>query len=412
MEHYRISTPSASDAINGEIKRTRDLFNPHLTLGFFALEKSAQNAEATYQLFMNPGSQHEETELLKVIATNQSEAQKNITVARNALASDYGPKNTILTAYLNTIAPKAIADPVRKIQNTYVAENAWSVWVRDCATDEQILDVLAEHSAVILEHTENTRIHQRIDVLSKNVLDSIDYLDGRGHIGSEPRHPDGLAVYYGDIFDTYIKGRAGYYETAGFNHIVLGQALTRGEGGFAGTAMNTLPSVLTHEWVHGLLCRSWADTSSPLATRWINEAVTEMLSRKIRTHGGETVFEDNTYISERLLVAEILRPFNDQRAAEADLFRAYTGTDDDRQLFVEKVDAVFDAKDVLEKVTVAIAMAEKRLAKRMPVDRRIECDAINEITRTLLAEPENVLLRGIDIPTVEEAAAALIVPKK
>lgn len=380
MNEQKRFAAHAAEPQSGEHDRKRELFNPELTLGFFALKSHAEYTTAQYMSTHDSISPQQHTALTTSMAVAQYDTQRELDKVKRQLVSYDGAKEDLLARYLNSIVPLDIIDSIKKHQLPGDKELSWRQWFSSYASDDQLYRIVAEHNAVLLGHTENADVHQDIDSLLSGFLGGIDSLENGNRIGSEPKHPLLVAIHYGDIFDTFLKERAGYYSSSD-EQIILGQGHLYGRSGFVTEARNELPRVLTHEWVHGLLGKSAKDATSPLSSRWVNEAITESISRNIRRHAGEVVVEDNVYIDERRLLAQLVQPFKSGDFIAKMLFRAYTGTRDDREALVEIIDEAHGAKDVIEKVTQAITMEQTRIAKGGGVDRAVEVAAIKKVVQ-------------------------------
>jgi hypothetical protein len=409
MNEQKLFAAHVAEPQLSEYDRKRELFSPELTLGFLALKSQAEYATAHYTFTHDSISPQQHAALTTRMGVAQYDTQREFDKVKLQLMGYDGVKEDLLARYLNNIVPLDIIDSIKTHQLPGDKELSWREWFSGYASDDQLYRIVAEHNAVLLNHTQNDEIHHDIDSLLKGFLGGVDSLENEDRIGSEPKHPLLVAIHYGDIFDTFLRERAGYYDSHD-EQIVLGQGHLYGKNGFVQEARNELPRVLTHEWVHGLLGKSLKDVTSPLASRWINEAITESISRNIRRHAGEVVVEDNTYRDERRLLAQLVRPFKSGDFISKMLFRAYTGTEDDREALVEIIDEAHGAKDVIEKVTQATIMEQTRIAKGGEVDRAVEVAAIQKVVQQFQTNPDAILLRGVD-RLIDDLKAAATEPK-
>ena len=371
------------------------LFSPERTLGYLALGYTAQHSRAVYELMATPMDIPQYDDIQREVRTSISFAKAELVTAREKLTMFDGPKEALLSQYLNGMAPPLVKHSLYYQSVLRDTQLTWNQWLGEHATDDEILLLLSEHQNVMVDHATNEDIEKQIQVLQDKFMFARDRQQKLGFFGRDLKDPSDVSIVYGDIFDTYLNEAAGYYTPSG-QSIVLGQGHKTTRETYTQEARQELRRVLTHEWVHALVGKSREDFTSPLASRWINEAKTEMISRTIREASGEKVVEDNTYIDERQLLADILSPAKDPEVVDTIMTRAFSGSDSDRDSFVQVVDQLWHAKNVIEKVSDAIAFEEKRLAGSKTPDRAIEIAAIQKVRAAFKKDPHTILLRGVD----------------
>lgn len=396
MEDIENQAIPTAEQQSSELPRERELFNPALTLGYSALESNGRRALSSYTLHHNSISPSQHAELEHTITVSSWETLVEIEKARKVMTGYTGAVGELLDRYLNGLVPLHIFDSIKKYSTSEGKEISWTQWLRQYASQDEVMQILFEHAAVLHAHATNERIKENINALQSSFVDGIDWLQSTDRIGSEPKNPTEVSIHYGDIFDTYLKEQAAYYFSPE-SKIVLGQGHRTSRNTFVNEAIREQPIVLTHELVHGLLGKALYDTTSPLSERWIDEAMTELISRVMRERAGEDHITDEFYLEERALLAELIKPFERDPFILKMLSRAYTGTSGDRESVVELFDGVYGAKDVLEKVTAAISWQEKNIAGGKPINRAVEQAAVISVTETFRKDPEAILLRGVDI---------------
>ena len=372
----------------------QNFFSPERTLGHDALRYSGRQAVAGYKLAM-PGVSEENRDLLSTeMRVSKWNAINSLELVRSNLTKYEGAKEVMLARYLNSLAPQVIVNSIRYRETLQNEPLSWNTWLADYASDDEILDLAQEHEKVLLQHAENEQVASDITMLKSQFDREVNRIYEKGYLGSEPKKSQSLRVLFGDIFDTYLRERGGYYNLL-TNEIVIGQGYKGTKNTFVDEARAELPRILMHEYVHGLLGTALEDTTSPLASRWINEATTEILSKKIRSGMGENVDEDRIYIHERQLLGTLLGPSLNPVETFLFMAKSFSGTNDDRAAFAEEVDKLWRTTDVISKVSAALSYEECQIAAGAPIDRLVEETALNRVISTLRKAPNTILLRPL-----------------
>ena len=373
----------------------QNFFSPERTLGHDALRYSGRQAVAGYKLAM-PGVSEENRDLLSTeMRISKWNAINSLELVRSNLTKYEGAKEVMLARYLNSLAPQVIVNSIRYRETLQNEPLSWNTWLAEYASDDEILDLAQEHEKVLLQHAENEQVASDITMLKSQFDREVNRIYEKGYLGSEPKKSQSLRVLFGDIFDTYLRERGGYYNLL-TNEIVIGQGYKGTKNTFVDEARAELPRILMHEYVHGLLGTALEDTTSPLASRWINEATTEILSKKIRSGMGENVDEDRIYIHERQLLGTLLGPSLNPVETFLFMAKSFSGTNDDRAAFAEEVDKLWRTTDVISKVSAALSYEECQIAAGAPIDRLVEETALNRVISTLRKAPNTILLRPLD----------------
>jgi len=348
---------------HGEYKHT--LFSPERTLGSYAM-----------------ANQHLSIEDWLVDNTLDS--------ARTTMTQYQGPLGDMFERYMNGIVPPLAFASVRQQEVLQNKKLSWREWLMTYAEESEIFDILEVHNSVLQQHAASEAIAQDIDTLQTKFISALHLMNDRGLIASHPEHPSSFPIYYGDIFDTHLKQRGGYYEDQ-TGEIVLGQGYKVAAQTHVEEARQELPRVLTHEWVHASLGNMLEDVYSPLSIRWLNEGFTEMVSKAIRDKSGESLEEDNVYIHERQLVESLVGPERNPEVWRYKMMRAFTGTDNDRHEFVQYIDGLWKSEDVIRKVTRAVSAEERLHAETGSLSQTVQNLALIAVRERVINNPDSIL---------------------
>jgi len=379
---------------SSELLAKRELFSPERTLGSLAVGSQARYMGHLVQHTLLPeGSQKDAA--LRASQVSASIVGRDVKEARVELAQ-YGGRNAAsLGRYIKSIVPDTIAESQRYTFELHGVSPTWSQWLKDKATDEEVLQVLASHNDVVYKQAKSPELAAAIDDHQLRFAQMLDRWDTDGLFGLKPKHPLSAPILVGDVFDTYLKDRDGYYNTA-LNEIVIGQGHLGEKGAFVDHAIFKLPRVLTHELIHALMGTALTDSRSPLSHRWINEASTEAFSRIARKENGEQHIADDIYVDERDLLGVVLAPSMDAKKQKQLWVRAYTGTDEDRDVFAQYVDELWGSTNVLHKVSLQVAAEEKKLRGSGLGKQEIQSAAAQAVRQSLLMRPDDIMRRTVD----------------
>ena len=373
----------------------QSIFSPDRTLGHDALNYSGRQVAAEYELAM-PGISEERRNLLSSEMRNSKWfTTTSLKLVRSNLTQYEGGKEAMLACYLNSLAPQVIINSFMYHETLQSAVLSWNTWLADRASDDEILHIVQEHEKVLLQHAENEQVALGVTQLSTWFDQEANRIHEKGYLGSEPKNSQSLTVLFGDIFDTYLRDRGGYYSRP-TSEIIIGQGYRGTKNTFVDQARAELPRILMHEYVHGLLGTALEDIASPLASRWINEAATEILSRKIRHSSGENTFEDSIYSHERRLLGIVLKPSRHPTETYVHMAKSFSGTDDDRAAFAQEVDKLWGTTDVISKVSATLSFEEHQIAAGAKIDRMVRETALNRVVAMLRKAPDTILLRPLD----------------
>ena len=373
----------------------QSIFSPERTLGHNALNYSSRQAAVGYELAM-PGVSEERRNMLSTEMRNLKWiATTSLGSVRSNLTQYEGGKEAILARYLNSLAPQVIVNSIRYRDTLQNEPLSWNTWLADHASDDEILHLVQEHEKVLLQHAENEQVALEVTQLSTWFDQEANRIHEKGYLGSEPKNSQSLTVLFGDIFDTYLRDIGGYYSRP-TSEIVIGQGYRGTKNTFVDEARAELPRILMHEYVHGLLGTALEDATSPLASRWVNEAATEILSKKIRHGSGENIVEDSVYIHERQLLGRVLKPSRHPIETCLHMSKSFSGTNDDRAAFVQEVDELWGTTDVISKVSATLSFEQCQIAAGAPINRMVQETALNRVVAMLRKAPDTILLRPLD----------------
>jgi hypothetical protein len=374
---------NAAEPQSSELPSKRELFSPTRTLGFSALQ--SRGFDPTFE--------------------NQ------ILESRRVLTSYEGVKGDVLERYLNGMAPLMLTSSIKFQEELRGTKLSWKQWLHNYATNDEIQALLSEHGDVLKMHANSEGIAKDIDALQMQFTRTIAYYDDIGSFGMTPEDSNTVPIMYGDIFDTILQERGGYYES-GLNEIVLAQGYTGGISSYVDEARRELPRVLTHEWVHALVSRSYAVPTSSFRYRWVNEAITETISKQIRKQACEQDVEDNVYIEERTLLGGLLRPAKNGPQIRKMMVKAYAGDAEHRDDFEQAMDSMWGSRNVLRKVSIAVVDEEARLQKEgIMSGRTLERVAVQAVIARLTHDSRVILHHDVEA-VQEEMQAAAQEPKK
>ena len=358
-QEHEINPPLVEQRFE-DISTVSRLYSPDKILGFLAL---------------NTGALSVSQELDKV---------------RTTLVTIAPDKRHILEEYLEKITPRRMQRLVRA--NT---DPSWSAWIAQRASEDALLRIVEENHAVVEVHAAHEGVRNDIDALQGSFMATLDGMQQDGYIPTDPRPASAAVIRFGDIFDTHLTARPAYFE-ADSSTIFIGQGYRGPRDTFVQEMRTELYRIVPHELVHGLLCRSYYDVTSPLSVRWFNEGATEIISKEIRTRMGQSGIEDDVYINERMLIAEIMRPIDDMTYMTRILARAYTGNAEHRDEFLDVIDKMHGTKDVIEKISTVIELEKNRNMSQGYHAAYAEVLALRATRLKLMSQPKDILLKGVD----------------
>ena len=417
---------------SSELQGRNELFSPQRTLGYGALEANAKFALQMHEFRTSAITPWRHVELSKEIHTLGNTRKRGIDHARSVLTMYDGPKADILERYLSSINTPEISASIKQKEMIKGSPMTWKEWLTHHATDDELMQLLLEHTDVMLQHARSDEIAEDIDTLQDKFMRNAYRLREAGYLAMDPRDPSEVLLRFGDIFDTTLKDRAGYYQLQ-TDEVVLGQGYQTMKEGHVSEARRDLPRVILHEWAHALVGQAYREDSlGVISERWFNEGVTEELHRLVRRLYGDAIpaGEDKVYETERIFIADVaIAPSKHQAEMRKLIFRAYSGSDDDRHTLLEEVDALWKTKNVIEKISAEVSLKEgalavswaqaeailkgedQKLARPKPPTAAMQMEALQIVHKNFNEDP-HMVLRKQNEALVEQMQLAAQEPKK
>jgi len=366
------------------------LHSPKRTLGHSAVAQANRQAAVVEQM-----TAHEPSSVSYQALETSSDAlvddvQTELKEVRETLGAIGTAAEGVMTRYLDTAAPKHILHMLGRSPDSTQPTVEWKDWMTTKASNDELLNVLQGHNYVVEQQSTSEYIALALDVHKHRFIQTAKGLYEVKVFGLPPKNIDDLDLVIGDVFDTLMKERAGYYHP-GRPEVVVVQGQESSQYRRDVAVERNFNQVLTHEFVHALLCRSLEIPGSPLAVRWLNEAQTEATSRYIRWSNNYPVAEDGVYRAERMLRKSMLQGTPDIAQSERLLLRAFTGTPQDGDIFSAHIDAAWGARGVINKISRAVAFEETQLT---PVGKdknyAIEAAAVLTVNEKLKTDPKKI----------------------
>jgi len=409
MENNPHPVEAISDPRLEMLENIFGLHSPERTLGHTAVR--ASNRQAAYVLRMSELGDETEQYIQPRKVSSQVLSQKyDLDDSRAKIWSLVGNDtgmNTLLQDYCTLNLPTYMVGMMAERAQKQGGAQSWGEWLVKTASDDELLNVLQWHNFNIEQQQTSEKVDRAFEWHKELFIEVANEFYEDGIISKPQKNIADIKLVVGDVFDTLLKERIGY-APIGVPEVVLQQ----GEGLFThDTRVNKLidsfSRVLTHEFVHAFLCTSFEANESAISSRWINEALTEELSRGFRMRYGIEQKNETAYTPERMLLRKIIDSSENAEDNWKLALHAFTGTDDDRVVFTNRVDVIWKATDVLEKITADIAAEEQkivRLGRRM--DRSVEIEAITQVHWKLETNPEGLLRGEVDtiVENIEVAA--------
>jgi hypothetical protein len=328
----------------------------------------------------------------------------NVRLALVAMTSD---NEGHLDQYLNMQTPlthvSSMIDSAEKRENLKKASLGWKDWLTKYTTGDELLNFLQFHNYIIERQQKDPLVQEAMDAQKQKFIQATKDLREAGTLAGPVEKLDDIELRVGDIFDMTMKERVGYYNV-GIDKIHVQQGYLRGPNKLVEEFLENIPHVATHELVHAALGESLKQLDSPLAARWINEAITEELTRAINRKMGPINEESTTYLNERALLQLLLSGGSGSYNAFAYKLatRGFSGSKADREEFEAYLDIIWGTTDVLGKLNQAIELEEANHtgtdAKSTRVGQR---KALEAIYSRLKDTPDSIFVQ------YEEAIAEL-----
>jgi hypothetical protein len=297
-----------------------------------------------------------------------------------------------MQAYMNSYAPEFLSQQLQLATEPGGVVPSWQEWLGRRATIEQLTNVLAWHNHIIGEHVTDVDIEAMTIALRTPVVQAITDLQQRGQLMPSERDMSATEVIIGDTFDTDGRQRAGYFEPND-NVMVVHQGIGTTTLARRLSLQSDVPRVVIHELVHAAIDTTYINPHPTFSVRWIQEALTEKLSRIIRSE----YMDENNSVSRAynfeidLLDALCSKGDSDENMRLAQ--RAYSGGDTERDQFIAAIDAAWGYQDVIEKIHERITKYEVESIKAGKMALSIERMAAVESAHVDLNKDPDEILR-------------------
>jgi len=366
------------------------LHSPERTLGHSAVAQANEQAALAEQMTTHEPASESYQALQASSDKLVDNVQTELRLVREAISVLGATAEATMTHYFDTTAPKHIRHMLGRSDGSTQTTVEWKEWLTANATNDELLNVLQGHNYVVEQQATSEYIALALDVHKHRFITTANKLYEAKALGLPPKDIDELDLVIGDVFDTQMKERAGYYHPDRTEVVVMqGQESSQYRRDVA--VERSFNQVLTHEFVHALLCRSLEIPSSPLAARWLNEAQTEATSRYIRWVNNYPVAEDGVYRAERMLRKSMLQGTPDIVHSERLLLRAFTGTPQDGAIFADHIDAAWGVHDVIDKISRAVALEETQLTPAGKAKNyAIQAAAVIAVNEKLKTDPKKI----------------------
>jgi hypothetical protein len=341
------------------------------------------------------------------IQLNGADLADGLATARQELADldRYGVGS--LDMYMDLSAP-----PLLRYARTAAeySQFSWSDWIKDGASDEELLNILEWHNHVVEEQQQNQVVSAEIESNRRATKNAIIALGEAGQVvvnAEDLSRIDSIQIAIRDSFDTRIASRLGYYSTE--TDIVLAQGIGRTVQRRIESSKRLIQDILSHEMVHGVLNKAHDMPVNPLEPSWINEPLTEMLATLIREHiswhdeDGRPIESDTyfpavpkAYLEDIGLIKTLLAGRNGESTDITTIaaFRGMTGGYEMAMQFSKLIDEVWGQRDVLLKLKRLIAdMKRSALIEDKDLTAREAMEKVLPVVNLMLEEAPDGIFR-------------------
>ena len=360
------------------------------TFGILAVEaanRQATQLQAMSELDVNSDEYLRYERTASFFGENIADHIAEVRETLNAMAPE--SDNTI-DDYFTLAIPKYMLDAIIDDSDKEGRQIPWREWIT--RSDDRLLNVLQWHNHIIEQQSQSDDVEQSFQAHKELFMAEADKLYQDGYLALPPKDVEAKLIV-GDLFDTLVKNRTGYYKP-GTAAVVVTQGIGHNPEVRRENLKKHFPAVLTHEFVHLFLNRSLDAQDSPMASVWLNEALTETINRNIRKGFGDDVKKDKTYEPERKLLISLIAKSSDQEATLRLATKAFSGDASDRKAFLAHIDTVWGAEDVIEKIDAAIASKIEQLPtseEEAIKSRVLQMAIIQNVQQTLNTAPDEIL---------------------
>jgi len=297
-----------------------------------------------------------------------------------------------------------------KDADSLIGNDSWANWLGS-ASDKQLMNFLQWHNYVLGSQRHSPELHEEVErqraMYKRDIQEGVE----QGWLGKDAlkaaERTDDIDVLVGDQFDTILQGRTGYH-FRGTPRVVVMQGAGRTHKTRIRDARNNINNTLPHELNHAVLATAANRPRSPLAERWIDEALTEHISA-VMFHGEPDIVkpaerEDDQFVydAERQLL-DFLLNHGPQKVDAALATRAYSGDAEEQQEFYDALDRAWGTR-VLPKVAAAIEKYET--LSNAPAGIRGQTAAVLSVLGDLMDAPPLVFGARYEQPKRGELVGA------
>jgi hypothetical protein len=382
-------------------------------LGYGAVQAADTHAQMVTEMSAYSAESREYAKLENIERSQSDEMFVGVEMMRDVYDALDEKDEGIVDRYFSSMVPLFLMKHIGSLTPKDEPEMSWKTWLKEEATTSQLLNIAQKHNYIIDRQAGSKVVAEHYAAHLQKFLVAVDELAEEGKIALLPKDSTGMKLVISDIFDTTLKDIAAYFDPGNTQEVVLAQSTH--PANYSNRIIEVISHFsrnLTHEFVHALLCRSYEIVDTPIAARWINEALTEEFAREIREKNGKPLpeNEDVVYLPERQLLDVLLGHSLDPAGSLVLAQIAYTGDAWDRDLFVAHVNALWNSKGVLSRINEAIAQEEKRLRASPEyadvIATTIQTKAVLAIKEQLVSNPNGLLRIGADKVMSEVGLAA------
>lgn len=270
------------------------------------------------------------------------------------------PASKTVDLYLDTSAPKFLADVRMKSD-----QSSWADWLSKEATLPELVNVAEWHNHVLGEQAVDPEIQGAIELEKTRFAQAATELYEEGVLAKPPKDPRDLEVAVVDVFDDVLLtlGANAYFNPYVKNQLNIIQGQGRTEEIRREDSIHQIHYSLPHELTHWGIGTSDGIFGGQRAPRWIDEALTEEVTRMLSARLGSGGNRPIVYLGERKLLELVLSGVpSEQSVPDAPnrlATRAYSGDEAVKDELLRTIDEIWGVNHMLEKVSQLVVKAEQ-----------------------------------------------------
>lgn len=282
----------------------------------------------------------------------------------------------ILDEHADRTAGPFVAGVKARYEEITGTEVSWARWLGRKANSRRVLNFFQEQVDLLEQRQNDPETHAKIEFLKaaykRRVADKIEEGSLSQHAASSLQSLDEAKIYLGDVFDTKLKGIQGRVrgDIASTPTMIVTSVGIEGMGTFyhesnhitlekGSEQASSLPEKAT--------TKRQKEAAALFYETWLSEALTEHISL-IMTTGYDNIIdpdereklidENDVYYLERKITALLLKDLDSRIAT-----RAYSGTLQEKEYFVDAIGKKWDDPDILRKVSACITYLEGKFIR-------------------------------------------------